>query len=118
MVDSQFSVVVWMVLKYPNKLDRSPRLSPQTWSREDRPLRIYKTKLNTNEIVWESDSPDVYYESIKRELNKGLKFDSRCDARLRWENRTGARTGVRVPGLEMPWNPGTNLASPGARVPI
>ena len=29
---------------------------------------------------------------------------------LRWENRAGARPGVRVPGLEMPWNLGTNLA--------
>ena len=27
----------------------------------------------------------VYYESIKRELNKRLKFDSRCDARLKAE---------------------------------
>ena len=25
----------------------------------------------------------VYYESIKRELNKRLIFDSRCDARLK-----------------------------------
>ena len=25
----------------------------------------------------------VYYESIKRELNKGLIFDSRCDTRLK-----------------------------------
>ncbi len=25
----------------------------------------------------------VYYESIKRELNKRLAFDSRCDARLK-----------------------------------
>jgi hypothetical protein len=32
-------------------------------------------------------------------------------SRLRWENRAGARSGARVPGLEMPWNPGadTNL---------
>ncbi len=29
---------------------------------------------------------------------------------LRWENRSGNRSGVRVPGLEMPRNPGTNLA--------
>jgi hypothetical protein len=28
---------------------------------------------------------NVYYESIKRELNKRLKFDSRCDARLKAE---------------------------------
>ena len=27
----------------------------------------------------------VYYESIKRELNKRLKFDSRCDERLKDE---------------------------------
>jgi hypothetical protein len=26
---------------------------------------------------------DVYYESIKRELNKGFIFDCRCDARLK-----------------------------------
>jgi hypothetical protein len=30
--------------------------------------------------------------------------------KLRWENRAGVRPGARVPGLEMPWNPGTNLA--------
>ena len=29
------------------------------------------------------DEPVVYYESIKRELNKRLIFDSRCDARLK-----------------------------------
>jgi hypothetical protein len=29
--------------------------------------------------------PVFYYESIKRELNKRLKFDSRCDARLKAE---------------------------------
>ena len=28
------------------------------------------------------ESTVVYYESIKRELNKRLIFDSRCDARL------------------------------------
>jgi hypothetical protein len=28
---------------------------------------------------------------------------------LRWKNRPGTRPGVRVPGLEMPWNPDTNL---------
>ena len=28
---------------------------------------------------------------------------------LRLENRSGARPGVRVPCLEIPWNPGTNL---------
>ena len=28
---------------------------------------------------------------------------------LSWENRSGTRTGVRVPGLEKPWNPDTNL---------
>ena len=27
----------------------------------------------------------VYYESIKREVNKRLKFDSRCDTRLKVE---------------------------------
>ena len=27
----------------------------------------------------------VYYESIKRKLNKRLKFDSRCDGRLKVE---------------------------------
>ena len=32
------------------------------------------------------------------------------DLELRWENRAGPRSGARVPGLEMPWNPGTNLA--------
>ena len=29
---------------------------------------------------------------------------------LRWENRAGDRPGVRVPGMEIPWNPDTNLA--------
>ena len=29
---------------------------------------------------------------------------------LRWENRAGTSPGVRVPGLEIPWNPATNLA--------
>ena len=29
------------------------------------------------------DRDFVYYESIKRELNKRLMFDSRCDARLK-----------------------------------
>ena len=44
----------------------------------------------------------VYYESIKRELNKRLIFDSRCDARLKakadgmrdvhaWHTLCGAR---------------------------
>ncbi len=28
---------------------------------------------------------------------------------LRWENRTGTRTGPRVPGMEIPWNPDTHL---------
>ncbi len=38
-------------------------------------------------------------------------FDSGNSAeKLRWENRAGARSGARVPGLEMPWNPDTNLA--------
>jgi hypothetical protein len=28
---------------------------------------------------------------------------------LRWDSRAGTRPGARVPGLEMPWNPGTAL---------
>ena len=40
--------------------------------------------------------------------------ESACDmnprpSSLTWENRPGARAGVRVPGLEKPWNPATNL---------
>ncbi len=31
---------------------------------------------------------------------------------LRWENRSVNRSGVSVPGLEIHWNPGTNL-TPG-----
>ena len=31
----------------------------------------------------ENPSKFVYYESIKRDLNKRLKIDSRCDARLK-----------------------------------
>ena len=34
----------------------------------------------------------VYYESIKRELNKRLKFDSRCDARLKMGDGGGFHT--------------------------
>ena len=39
-----------------------------------------------------------------------VKQSVRIKRNLRWENRSGARPGARVPGLEMPWNPGTNLA--------
>ena len=35
-------------------------------------------------------------------------FNTRNDTYLRWENRPGDRSGVRVPGLEMPWIPDTN----------
>ena len=30
-------------------------------------------------------------------------------SKLRWDSRAGTRPGARVPGLEMPWNPGTAL---------
>ena len=30
---------------------------------------------------------------------------------LRWENRSGVRPTGRVPGLEMTWNPDTNLTT-------
>jgi hypothetical protein len=44
-----------------------------------------------------------YYESIKRELKIKPIYE------LRWDSRAGTRPGARVPGLEMPWNPGTAL---------
>ena len=58
-------------------------------------LHVLDTKLRTKVSV-PMDTPMsmkpsgqkdffVYYESIKRELNKRLKFDSRCDARLKAE---------------------------------
>ena len=34
-------------------------------------------------VVYYESIKFVYYESIKRDLNKRLIFDSRCDARLK-----------------------------------
>ena len=51
------------------------------------------------------------YKIINHTCNHSMgKWLFLQDYRLRWENRAGARPGARVPGLEMPWNPGTNLA--------
>jgi hypothetical protein len=75
----------------------------------------------------------VYFETIKRELNKRLIYESRCDERLkvkpgrssrltytvtrgtgtpkdlRWYSRGGSRSGPRDPGLKKPWIPGKDL---------
>ncbi len=63
--------------------------------------------MSRNSVPVSDDQYTLSYEVVVIILN----FNSPDhDQDLRWENRAGARPGARVPGLEMPWNPDTNLA--------
>jgi len=63
--------------------------------------------LSRNSVPVSDDQYTLSYEVVVIILN----FNSPDhDQDLRWQNRTGARPGTRVPGLEIPWNPVTNLA--------
>ena len=74
-------------LKYPNNLDQS--LNDTTADK----IRKYPPDYNNH-----PPSPVSFIPLIT------------STSGLRWENRAGVRPGTRVPGVEMPWNPGTNLA--------
>ena len=45
--------------------------------------RVHGSMAETELLKLQKARAVVYYESIKRELNKRLIFDSRCDARLK-----------------------------------
>jgi hypothetical protein len=89
--------------------------SDTTVSHSAKILSVFYDNLDTSD----PNDPDVIIKiDVSNEFNttdRTLTLDmisgrASRDYALRWENRTGARLGARVPGLEMPWNPGTNLA--------
>ena len=84
--------------------------SPVSMSTRGTPRVVAGEKDNLSVLLYDTfDTETVQNRILGTVDTSGTSAVFMSPPPLRWENRAGARSGVRVTGLEMPWNPGTNL---------